>query len=180
MKHKPPKIFETLFASILGEIDAPSLLGDYAELYHERVETRGKAAAQAWYGFQIMIMAPTLVTESLFWGIVMLKNYLKIAIRNLLKHKSYSVITLSGLAVGMALFILAALYCDFYLSYDEFHRDVERIQTFGQVSQSDRTYLFAPIPMKGVIGEEIPDIGQPTRYRFTSQTRAQYDNHSLL
>ncbi len=51
----------------------------------------------------------------------MLKNYLKIAWRNLLKHKAFSLINIGGLAFGMAAFILIIQYVTFELSYDAFH-----------------------------------------------------------
>ncbi|WKN40764.1 ABC transporter permease [Tunicatimonas pelagia] len=57
----------------------------------------------------------------------MLKNYLKIAYRNLLKNKVFSLINIVGLAIGMAAFILILLYLNFELSYDSFHQNAENI-----------------------------------------------------
>jgi len=57
----------------------------------------------------------------------MFKNYLKIAFRNLRKHKGFSFINISGLAIGMACAIFIMLYVDFELSYDNFHDDADRI-----------------------------------------------------
>ncbi len=57
----------------------------------------------------------------------MLKNYLKIAIRNLLKHKAYSFINVFGLAIGMTAFLLILHYVWFELSYDRFHANHQNI-----------------------------------------------------
>ena len=57
----------------------------------------------------------------------MFKNYLKIAIRNLLKNKTFSFINLAGLAVGMACVILILLWVEDELSYDHFHKNIEQI-----------------------------------------------------
>lgn len=57
----------------------------------------------------------------------MLKNYLKIAFRNLLKHKAYSFINIAGLALGMACGIMILQWVRFELSYDAFHPNAERI-----------------------------------------------------
>lgn len=57
----------------------------------------------------------------------MLKNYFKLAVRNLLKHKAYSFINIAGLALGMACCILILIYVQDELSYDKFHRDANRI-----------------------------------------------------
>ena len=57
----------------------------------------------------------------------MLKSYLKIAIRNLLKHKAYSFINVFGLAIGMTAFLLILHYVLFELSYDRFHANHQNI-----------------------------------------------------
>ena len=57
----------------------------------------------------------------------MFKNYLTVAIRNLLRHRVYSVINISGLAVGMACCILILLLIQDELSYDRFHQKMDRI-----------------------------------------------------
>ncbi|MCI0692787.1 ABC transporter permease [candidate division KSB1 bacterium] len=57
----------------------------------------------------------------------MLKNYLTIAFRNFRRHKSFSLINLAGLAVGMACFILMMLYVQYELSFDRYHENAERI-----------------------------------------------------
>ena len=56
----------------------------------------------------------------------MLKNYLKVALRNLRKHKVYSFINILGLAVGLAASVLIALYVFDELSYDRFHVNADR------------------------------------------------------
>ena len=57
----------------------------------------------------------------------MIKNYLKIAFRNLWKHKVFSAINIFGLTVGMTASFLIFLYVHFELSYDTFHSKADRI-----------------------------------------------------
>lgn len=57
----------------------------------------------------------------------MLKNYLKIAIRNLWKHKVFSFINIMGLTVGLSACFLIFLYVHFELTYDRFHSKADRI-----------------------------------------------------
>ena len=57
----------------------------------------------------------------------MLKNYFKIAFRNLWRHKGFSFINIMGLTVGMAACFLIFLYIKFELSYDDFHEKKDRI-----------------------------------------------------
>jgi len=57
----------------------------------------------------------------------MLKNYLKIAFRNLWKYKSFSAINIGGLAIGMAACLLILQYVSFKLSYDQFNKNAKDI-----------------------------------------------------
>src|SRR5688572_4486722 len=57
----------------------------------------------------------------------MLKNFLTLAIRNLLKRKLYSFINIFGLAMGVAVCLVILKYVDFELSYDKFHSKADRI-----------------------------------------------------
>src|SRR6478735_6289149 len=57
----------------------------------------------------------------------MIKNYLKIAFRNLWRHRVFSFINIMGLAVGMTACFLIFLYVRFELSYDTFHSKADRI-----------------------------------------------------
>ena len=57
----------------------------------------------------------------------MLLHYLKVAVRNLLKYKTQSVISILGLAIGLATFTLSAFWVRYEMTFDTFHRDAERI-----------------------------------------------------
>ncbi len=57
----------------------------------------------------------------------MIANYIKIAIRNLKKHKGYSFINISGLALGMTCCLLISLYVYDELSFDRFHENADQI-----------------------------------------------------
>src|SRR5882757_2458076 len=57
----------------------------------------------------------------------MIRNYLKIAFRNLWRHRVFSFINIMGLAVGMSACFLIFLYVRFELSYDSFHSKADRI-----------------------------------------------------
>ena len=62
----------------------------------------------------------------------MLANYLKIALRNLLKNKVFSLINILGLAIGMAACLLILQYVTFELSYDDFHTHKDNIYRLKQ------------------------------------------------
>ena len=61
----------------------------------------------------------------------MLLHYLKVAVRNLLKYKTQSVISILGLAIGLATFTLSAFWVRYEMTFDTFHRDAERMYLVG-------------------------------------------------
>ncbi|MBO3698536.1 ABC transporter permease [Roseivirga sp. E12] len=67
----------------------------------------------------------------------MVKNYLKMAWRNLLKHKGHTAINVFGLAVGMACFLLILFYVKDESSFDKFHKDYDRVYRITEVNYSD-------------------------------------------
>lgn len=91
----------------------------------------------------------------------MLVNYLRIAFRNLWKNKSFTIINIVGLAIGMAISLLALLYVTNELSFDRFHVKKDRIhRVIVKMESSERT-LSAGIMTAGVgpsFLQEIPDV----------------------
>ncbi|MBS1319644.1 MAG: ABC transporter permease, partial [Parabacteroides sp.] len=69
----------------------------------------------------------------------MLKHYLKIAIRNLLKYRSQSFISILGLAIGFTCFALGTLWIHYEMTYDSFHKDADRIYLVRQKSILDES-----------------------------------------
>jgi putative ABC transport system permease protein len=59
---------------------------------------------------------------------IVFKNYLIIAFRNILKQKTYSLINIAGLAIGIACCILILLFVNDELNYDKFHKNYNLMQ----------------------------------------------------
>jgi putative ABC transport system permease protein len=98
----------------------------------------------------------------------MLRNYLKIAFRNLLKHKAFSFINITGVAIGLACFLLIALYVRDEVSYDQFHSKADRIyrvsRTFLNNDGSPTLKLAALAPPFGpLIKQDFPEAEQVVR-----------------
>ncbi len=102
-------------------------LGDYEEGYTEKIMIYGKACALYWFWRQILLAVPVFLRNRIYWSVIMYRNYLKVAIRNILKQKVFSFINISGLAVGIACSILILLWVDNELSYEDFHEKSDRI-----------------------------------------------------
>ncbi len=78
----------------------------------------------------------------------MLKNYLKIAFRNLLKNPAYSFINIAGLSIGLACSILILLWVSHELSYDKFHSNAGEIhQVWINATYDGKVNSFNSVPM---------------------------------
>lgn len=96
----------------------------------------------------------------------MLKNFIKVAVRNLIKQRFYSLINILGLAFGMAVCLLIGFYVSNEVSYDRFHSKADRIYrilTYAKVGESEFKGAFtSPGVMKPIMAE-IPEIEDATR-----------------
>ena len=96
----------------------------------------------------------------------MIRNYLKIAWRNLLKSKMYSFINITGLAIGLASFILIALYMLDELSYDRYNDKADRIYRINSDIRFGGGDLHLPVTsdmMGQLLKKDYPVIEQYTR-----------------
>lgn len=96
----------------------------------------------------------------------MLKNYLKIALRNIRNKKFYSFLNLLGLSIGITAGILIIIYVQDELSYDEFHPNVENkyvIGLAGKLGNQEVTGIFTPPILAETLLEEVPGIESVTR-----------------
>ncbi len=98
----------------------------------------------------------------------MLKNYIIIAWRNLIKHKIYSAITMSGLILGLGIFILFALLLYSQYKYDSFHKNGDRIYSVVQVlprgAEKDHHSAITPVPLRDTLLAEFSEIEKATRF----------------
>ncbi len=96
------------------------------------------------------------------------KNYLTIAIRNLLRHPGYSLINLSGLALGITCAVLLAIYISYELSYDRFRPEVARTyRVMKQTRHANGRIAWntgQQGPLATVLTEEFPEIEDATRF----------------
>ncbi|HTY36625.1 MAG TPA: ABC transporter permease, partial [Bacteroidota bacterium] len=98
----------------------------------------------------------------------MFSNYLKVAVRNLLKHKLYTLINVGGLSVGLACAILISLWVGDELSFDRFHKNVEnlyRVNWDFKWAGNEGVGPGTPPPLAATLASNIPDVAAATRLR---------------
>lgn len=72
----------------------------------------------------------------------MIKHYLKVAFRNLVKYKTQSVVSIIGLAIGLTCFALSVLWIRYEMTYDNFHEGADRIYLAGSNSKSGDGFSY--------------------------------------
>ena len=104
----------------------------------------------------------------------MFLNYLKTAIRNIWKYRTYSLINILGLAVGLALFSLTTSFTIFQLGYNKFHRDADRIYCVVQEMPSGETGIrhtaVTRSPLRKLLKDEFAEIEDATRWIITGRS----------
>ncbi len=96
----------------------------------------------------------------------MLKNFIKVAFRNILKQKSFAFINVLGLTTGVAAFLLMSFYVVDEWSYDKFHENsqkIYRVHLRGVMGGQEANVPVTCYPLAKTLVSEIPEVEQATR-----------------
>jgi len=110
----------------------------------------------------------------------MLINYIKIALRNIFKHKSYSFINILGLAIGTACSILIGIFVIHELSYDKFHENADqmyRVWLKGRMGDNEIEGPTSCPPMAFIVVDEFPEVLQATRIQGKMSRLVNYEEN---
>lgn len=98
----------------------------------------------------------------------MIKNYIKTALRYMNRQKVYTLITISGLVIGLSIFIMFALVSEFTSNFDSFHENADRIyaviQIFHEGQGQEQHSAITPAPMVPALKNEFPEISKAARF----------------
>jgi putative ABC transport system permease protein len=157
----------------------PHLRGDFDEEFSSIYETEGFIRSWFWYWTHLLRSLPVFIKDILYWRTIMIKNYLKIALRNFQRHKGYSLINTAGFAIGMACCILIFLYVRFEHSYDDFHPDADRIFRVALAwHTSDTVNYWATISTSAAreLEEKYPQVENVVRIRNRGNQPVGYED----
>ncbi|WP_421827386.1 ABC transporter permease [Larkinella sp.] len=179
---KPPR-WASILLDWLGDPNTvEEVQGDLLELYAYWVQTGGERKANWRYSWSVLKLLRPLAQRKedystpFFLHPAMVRNYFKIAFRNLVKHKGYSGINMGGLAVGMAVALLTGLWIYDELSFNRYHQHYDRIARVMQnqvVNGELHTSQSLPYPF---IQELKSKYSSPFKHIVTS---THLDDHIL-
>ncbi len=170
--HPPPKWVDKILERFCAPELLEEVLGDLHERYYLRVQKEGVKKAKKGYWQEVLAyVRPSVFKRSQYHHSVnhkaMLKNYLKIAFRNLAKYKAFSFINIVGLTVGISCCLLLFLYIQDELSYDQHHThapNLYRITThFNNSGGMTEDLPTASPPIAMAMWSEFPEVVKATR-----------------
>jgi putative ABC transport system permease protein len=157
----PPRWAERLLARITASHIRDETLGDLYELFQKRVLRYGHTKASMLYILEMLLLLhprlwrmqaqsmPTnkkLSFDSQSNPTAMLSNYLKVASRKLHRNKSYTIVNVVSLSMGIACVILIFTLVKYHLSFDNFHADQDRIYRIYTELHNDKVIYSTGVP----------------------------------
>ncbi len=144
--------------------------GDLEEFYIDRLKVQGKFRADLWYCYNVLRCCQPYAWKNLESqsnsNIGMVRNFYLSAVRNLVKNKSYSLISILGLTIGISSFIFISLYIVNELSYDRFHthhENIYRVSNKAIIRGEPNEQATTGAPMGKVMEESYPEVKKATR-----------------
>jgi len=113
----------------------------------------------------------------------MFKNYLKVALRNLIKQKLYTSITVLGLSIGITCCLLIMLYVKQELSYDKFYPNSDKVYrvVHEEITPQGKSLMAAtPTPVGPALKEEYPEVEHITRVYFDDQVLFEHQDKQIF
>ncbi|HEX6891109.1 MAG TPA: ABC transporter permease [Chryseolinea sp.] len=157
-KVKPPKLAVGFLLRFLREDLAEEVLGDLEEKFYLACKKSSVTKAKLMYWYQVLhYIRPFAIRKMRYQQLNhydMYKSYIRIGWRNLLKNKSYSIINIGGLAVGMSVAMLIGMWVYDELSFDRYHQNYDRIGRIvrtGTLNGVTGTTTFLPY----ALGDEL-------------------------
>ncbi|WKN43660.1 FtsX-like permease family protein [Tunicatimonas pelagia] len=166
MSNQPPKWLDQLLERFCAPELLEEVLGDLHERYYLRVQKEGVNKARKGYWREMLAyMRPSIFKRPTFDNsannMTMLNNYFTIALRNLSKHKSFAVINVAGLTLGITGALIIFLLVRFELSFDTFHSKTDRIYRVitGSIPDEAESYgTGTPHGLAKILEEDFAEI----------------------
>jgi putative ABC transport system permease protein len=166
-KYNSPRVAKLLLKLMSVYHENHSIVEDFEETFSEIRHSHGRLNANFWYWGNTIKSILEYLKLVVMWRFIMLKNYLKIAYRNFLRHKLFSFINIFGLAIGLSICMIISLWVQGELSYDRFHENAHRIYRVERELFRDNLYSRWPIgsgQYKQALMDDFVEIENAVRF----------------
>ena len=150
---RPPFIPRFLLGLMQSGNEYEEFADDVNEIYQENLIKQGRWKAGWWYWLRVLESIPVVLLDDGYWRFAMVRNYLKILMRNIRRNRAFTFITMSGLVVGMTVSILLIQFIRYELSYDGFHEHADDIYRI-----TDRGHSMAQPELAGALLRDVPEV----------------------
>ena len=186
--HDIPRFTQRFFRWICHDDFIEELEGDLLENFDKNVEDSGLAYARKQYRLEVLKMIrPSVIKDIKFnsnpVNFPIFLSHGKVAFRNLRRHKVFSFLNISGLAIGMVVSLLIISLISDLLKFDHFHTNKNNIYRVTTLASYDNGKIndlaTSPFPLATVLKESVPGIENLTSIRrfFSAEGRA---NNKIL
>ena len=169
-KQKTPSLPNWLASKFLNEMYLEEFFGDLEEIYDDRIQAMGKPKARFMYWFDVIHLLFGFTSIRLFKtqnnNTMMLKSMFKIAWRNAIRQRQFSILNLLGLTFGITTSIIIGLYVYDQTTYDSFHEKGDRIYRVNQPAiwqNWDRQFASTGPNVAVALKEDAPEFEEVTR-----------------
>jgi putative ABC transport system permease protein len=164
----PPEFFQRIFRRLSLYEEMFGISRDFEIEYASVSATHGRFIASVWLAWNTMSAAYHYLILITGWRIEMFKNYIKVAFRNMIRHKAFSIINIFGIAIGMTACLLMLMYVVSETSFDNFHENKDRIfrVTANWGEEGNKRSWAASMPgIAPALKEEVPEVISSARVR---------------
>ncbi|MCP4725951.1 MAG: FtsX-like permease family protein, partial [bacterium] len=182
-RKSPPKIARWILSKLVVFNNKHALSNAIEEMYYEFQDSHVYIRSWIWFWYHTTEILFQFIRFSSNRSVTMFKNYIKIAIRNIIRHRGYSFINISGLALGMTCCTLIALSVLDEIYYNTFHENTERIYCVGnyQTFEGNVWHVSStPSLLAPALQDEFPEVTSATRYTGFGQALVKYGERSFF
>ncbi|MCP4726520.1 MAG: FtsX-like permease family protein [bacterium] len=176
------KLISGIISSFADEDMKLSLLEYLENEYYAAKSEKGRIAAIFISLIRFLQALSSLISEKLTWSLAMFKNYLKIGFRNIKRHKGYSFINISGLAIGMTCSFILLTYIFSEFKYDSFHEKAENVYRLGVrslMSGDEFTWFSTNFVIGETLKNDYPEVVDFFRFRYMARQAIKYRENNF-
>jgi len=185
--HIPPKLASHLLHSFLRNDLAEEVEGDLEEKFYLDLKSKSVFKTKFNYWYEVVhYIRPFAIkkSKSSLNSTAMFNSYFKIGWRNLIKSKGYSLINISGLALGIACFLFLMSYVRYERSYEDFHKNADNIYRVTLDLYKGSEFLMTDCetyaPFGPLAKEQMPEVVDFVRMMNNDNTRVKIGEQKFM